>query len=390
MDAKNGIRQRRQERIRRILEQNQTMSDAPNKPAGTAVKRLPQMAPPRPDEGVRQPAHPAAPRRDEDGRQPHPAVPRRDEDVRQPHPAAPRWNEDDRYSAHHAAPRRNKDDRHPAHSAGPRWDEDVQQPVSPAAPRWDGGEPDPEQLWKLQANPWEHAGWRLAPQTGRVAGRGEGAGDVPGPDDDGGSFVLRGLFIQTALAGALFIILFVMFRTDLPIAKKGQALVTAALTDQMDFKRAEAWYDRLFAGAPSFIPLFGESDKTQTVGGAAGLAVVTPLPGGSVVKPYAQTLKGIELAGGSAQPVLAAETGRVLLVTDDKEAGRTVTVQHADERVTVYGGLGSVKVAANEWVEAGAPLGELKDVKAGENSLLFFAVKEKGRYVDPADVVPLD
>ena len=313
MDTKSGIRQRRQERLRRIMEQHETLS-ATNPQIDTAANRPPLVSPSQRDDRIPYDRIPPNQRRDET-------------------------------------------------------------------------EQDPELLWKSQTNPWENAGWRLAPQPGRP---GNGPSGPAGSGSGGGSFILRGLFIQTALAGALFVIVFAMFRTDLPIAKKGQAIVTAALTDRIEFNRAEAEYNRLFAGAPSIIPLFGDSNQTKTVGGAAEMAVVTPLPGGSVAKPFAQTLGGIELAGTSAQPVLAAETGRVQLVTDDKETGRTVIVQHAGERVTVYGELSSVKVAAGDWVEAGESIGELAGAKEGGQSLLFFAVKEKGRYVDPADVVPLD
>jgi stage IV sporulation protein FA len=88
--------------------------------------------------------------------------------------------------------------------------------------------------------------------------------------------------------------------------------------------------------------------------------------------------------------VVAAETGRVILATDDNATGRTVVIQHADNRVTVYGRLGELIVGADDWVEAGQPVGKLGPAGEGGESMLFFAVKEKGRYVNPADVVPLD
>ena len=123
------------------------------------------------------------------------------------------------------------------------------------------------------------------------------------------------------------------------------------------------------------------------------LPLVTPLTGGSVVRSFAETLSGVEIAGRSEESVSAVETGRVLLVTDDEKTGKTIVIQHADNRVTVYGRLGSVQAAVNDWVEAGQSIGKLSAAGTdteGEQSLLFFAVKEKGIYVNPADVVPLD
>ncbi|BBH19257.1 hypothetical protein Back11_06020 [Paenibacillus baekrokdamisoli] len=253
-------------------------------------------------------------------------------------------------------------------------------------------EQDPERLWKAQSNPWESAGWRLAPASSKESRKApSGSGNKPSPNY---RFIVRGLFIQTMISLALFIILFVMFRMDNPMAKQGQQVVTAALTEQINFDSAANWYKQVFSGAPSFIPMFG-SDKekeSKLAEGVMELSIVAPLSKGAVVRSFAETLSGVEIAGESQEAVLAAEVGRVLLVTDDERTGKTIVIQHADNRVTVYGRLGQVATAVNDWVEAGQTLGKLPaaDAAEGGKSLLFFAVKEKGAYVNPADVVPLD
>ncbi|MFC5650088.1 peptidoglycan DD-metalloendopeptidase family protein [Paenibacillus solisilvae] len=254
-------------------------------------------------------------------------------------------------------------------------------------------EQDPERLWKSQPNPWESAGWRVPPIPSKNNFQTkDGGGGQSGPDL---KFIGRGLFIQSAISAALFIILFAMFRLDNPAAKQGQQLVTAALTENMDFESAAEWYKQVFSGAPSFIPSFGKDDNNaaKLAEGEVELPIIAPLAAGSVVRTFAETLSGVEIAGHSEEAVLAAETGRVLLVTDDENTGKTVVIQHADNRVTVYGRLGLVQAAVNDWVEAGQSIGKLSaagtDAPDGQ-SLLFFAVKEKGKYVNPADVVPID
>ncbi|QYR23383.1 M23 family metallopeptidase [Paenibacillus sp. sptzw28] len=320
MDTKSGNRQRRQERIRRIMEQNQaTIMPVPRK--GHSVNHL----------------------------QPPPSL-----------------------HAPSSVP-----------AGGEAYRADTDFAASPL-------ERDPERLWKSQTNPWDNSGWRIANNLNSKK-----MNPQRGQDGSGGrntSYIVRGLFIQTAIAAALFAIIFAMFKVNTPIAKKGQQIVTAALTEKMDFDRAASWYNRMFAGAPSFIPLFGGGDDEQAklAGGSVDLPVMSPIDKGSVVRSFAETLSGVEIAGESGESVLAAETGRVQLVTDDKNTGKTVVVQHANERVTVYGNLGEAQVSANDWVEAGQLLGKLQTAKEGEQSLLFFAVKEKGRYVDPADVIPFD
>ncbi|GGD54627.1 M23 family metallopeptidase [Paenibacillus nasutitermitis] len=317
MDTNNGIRQRRQERIRRIMEQEQ------NQKLGQTV------------------------------------IPVRSFKEKQPLSVKPLPDP-------HSEERKGKSDLHFQEQG-----------------------PDPEQMWKAQANPWESVGWELAPKPHTKL---RNVPANPGVDHPRKPFVIQGLFIQSAVAAAIFVIVFAMFRLDTPIAKRGQAMVTSALTEQIDFGQAASWYNRMFAGAPSFIPWFrdGHEGESRLAEGEVALAVVAPLPQGTIVRSFAETLSGVELAGSSAAPVLSAETGRVLLVSEEQDTGKTIVIQHATGRMTVYGRLGQVNVAVNDWVEAGQSLGELPAALEGGQSLLFFAVKEKGRYVDPADIIPFD
>ncbi|MBW7455804.1 hypothetical protein K0U00_17390, partial [Paenibacillus sepulcri] len=145
---------------------------------------------------------------------------------------------------------------------------------------------DPEQMWKAQANPWERTGWERTPQKG-IRNR-------PVPDALGGErppgkpFIVQGLFIQSAIAAALFVIVFAMSHLETPAAKKGQEIVTAALTEQIDFNQAATWYNRMFAGAPSFIPLFngGDQGESQLAEGEVALPVVAPLPKGVIIRSF--------------------------------------------------------------------------------------------------------
>ncbi|QHT62060.1 M23 family metallopeptidase [Paenibacillus lycopersici] len=268
--------------------------------------------------------------------------------------------------------------------------EDWQEQPAPPSRR----EEDPERLWKANPNPWQTAGWNIAPLPSKDVRAGKTGGPPPDPPKGDARFIVRGLFIQSVIAAAVFAIVFMMFRTDLPAAEKGREAVTAALTENMDFHAASSLYKKWFAGTPSFIPYFGGKgdEETRLAEGAVALPIVSPLPAGTVVQTFAESLSGVQIAGTPEQSVLAAETGRVTLVTNNGEEGETVIVQHAGDRVTVYSHLFGVIVAPDDWVEAGKTLGKLAPAKAdnGGQSLLFFAVKEKGRYVNPADVVPLD
>ncbi len=248
---------------------------------------------------------------------------------------------------------------------------------------------DPELAWKTNPNPW--AAW------GDSFGGGDKRSFVPNVDltnnDRYGGARKRHSFRKELLwkliiSTFLFVAIWTMFQINESWTLKGQAVVKQALTDEIDFAVVAAWYKNNFAGAPSFIPIFGnQADKAIGVDGKIKQTVMAPLSDGSLVRTFAELLNGIELAGASEAEVVAADTGRVILVTGNPVS---IMLQHANERITVYGGLGVGAVKVNDWVEAGDTIGHLAKSDEGAHSLLYFAVKEKDMYLDPMDVIAID
>jgi len=241
--------------------------------------------------------------------------------------------------------------------------------------RDDREERDPETEWKRRSREW-----LAEADADRASGR--SGGDHPR------SGLLRGLLARTAASAALFAAVWGLFQSDEPWASAPQRLIAQALTEDMDTRAAAEWYRRTFAGSPAFIPIFRQEEDRAEDG--PGLPVVAPVASGEVVRSFAETLAGIEIAVSPGATVTAAETGRVTHVTGGGAEGYSVVIRHAGGRMTVYGRLGRVDVEPDDWVEAGDRIGALPVPKDGSRSLLYFAVRIDGRYVDPADVVPLD
>jgi stage IV sporulation protein FA len=249
--------------------------------------------------------------------------------------------------------------------------------LRPAHHRESLAERDPETEWKRRTREW------LAAANGESRAPGMFDGERPGR----GGF-LRGLLARLVVSAALFLAVWGLFRLDEPWTAAPQRLIAQALTEDMDTRAAADWYRRTFAGSPAFLPIFGQGENKTEAG--PGIPVVAPVASGEVVRPFAETLAGIEIAVKSGTVVTAAETGRVTHVTGGEAEGYSVVIRHAGGRMTVYGRLGSVDVEPDDWVEAGDRIGALPETADGSRSLLYFAVRVDGRYVDPADVVPLD
>lgn len=245
-------------------------------------------------------------------------------------------------------------------------------------------EPDPEIEWKRKSREWLHAvhgGEREGTRDDEYP-----SGRMPGSGRQSTGF-LRRLVLSAVLFGAVW----GLFRLDMPWAEPARAFVIAALTEEMDTAAVAAWYRDTFAGAPSFIPSFGTAGtESRSVDGTVRLPVVAPVPGGSVVRSFAETLNGVEIYGAADSAVRAMETGRVSRVSADGAGGVRVVIRHADKVESIYGKLFEATVQEGDWVEAGDRIGTLGREKDGAFGLLFFSVQVDGKVVDPTDVVPLD
>ncbi|WP_081418972.1 MULTISPECIES: M23 family metallopeptidase [unclassified Paenibacillus] len=269
--------------------------------------------------------------------------------------------------------------------------------VPPSYPVLDEEERDPEKLWKESPNPWD--GWTQIQddqrsRTSRIDYRYRNEpGEPPYAEPPKGGRphpFFRELRWKMIAAAVLFAGIWGLYQTDEEWALESRTYVAQALHDELDFASAAKWYKETFAGAPTFIPIFQEEQKEATAAeGTVKLPIVAPLEGGAIVRTFAELLNGVELAGSSEEAVNAVETGRVLVVSEPSDDGVTVVVQHADERVSVYGKLGYASVGVNDWVEAGDQVGSLRRASGEEPSLLYFAIKQNDRYIDPVSVIPL-
>ncbi|MFD0588290.1 peptidoglycan DD-metalloendopeptidase family protein [Paenibacillus sp. GCM10027627] len=246
---------------------------------------------------------------------------------------------------------------------------------------------DPETAWKRNPNPW--VSWETGDRPGQIRSyvKSQHTDYIP-PKAPGLSRLRRELVWKSIVSLAIFGGAWGMYHSDEPWAVKGQALLSGAFQDEIDFTAAATWYKDVFAGAPSFIPIFQDgSEDSALVDGKAGTPVVSPLQDATVVRTFADLLSGIEIAGEAGAEVVSAETGRVIQVTEEKDS---VLIQHANDRISIYGKLGSANVEVNEWVEAGQTIGRLPQASDGDPVLLYFAIKQNDRYVDPLDVIPID
>lgn len=202
-----------------------------------------------------------------------------------------------------------------------------------------------------------------------------------------------GLMRRFAASVLLFGAVWGIFSVHEPWALRVQGYIVEGLSREMDFQAAQVWYEEHFGGPPSFIPIFGQSDQDTTKVNASS-TLVPPLKG-QLVQSFAIDLKGILIVPEgdslSSREVKSVETGRVLEVKKLPDSSVTVTIQHTGERTAQYSRLSASDLKVNDWVQGGDVVGTLPLVQSdGEQSALYFMLKDGNRSVDPTEVISFD
>ncbi len=262
----------------------------------------------------------------------------------------------------------------------------------PGLPLYMRGQPesghggDPELAWKERQK--QLLAWYAEEERNAPGGGSYGDGDNGHSPGRGPFFNL--LRAKLLLSGILFAGVWGMFQWDAGWTHRAQAVVTEALTHEMDFSRAAAWYQSTFSGAPSFLPAFGERQNAVKVQAPGSAALLVQPVRGTVIKPFSNNQEGIWLAVKPDAQVAALDQGRVEFAGPKEGFGYLVTVRHSGGLRVSYGGLKPAQWQTGDWVKAGEVLGHaLAEVEAASANV-YLAVMKDERFIDPMDVVTFD
>lgn len=251
-------------------------------------------------------------------------------------------------------------------------------------------EPDPELWWKQQQKQLN----RTSPSWQGIGGLSANVNAEAPPTTEAPraywSRIVGGFAIRMVVSAMLFGLAWIWFQSDMPGSREARAWTVNAVSHDMDFQAALSWYTRNFGGSPAFLPMFRGGETKAVIGGWKRSEAVLPVEG-RIVRTFAQDGQGIRIAAAGGSSVQAVYTGRVLHVAEGEDGRAEVRIQHAGRTVTVYGNLLHPEVQPNDWVEAGQTLGSVPyPIDEGGQSLLYFAVRNDNRAIDPTDVVPFD
>lgn len=158
----------------------------------------------------------------------------------------------------------------------------------------------------------------------------------------------------------------------------GAAKKDVAVDSRTEAPKEEETFNFIKKGTSFSKPVEGEIAKNHS--------------GGELVKYEAlgewRTHDGIDIACPVGTEIKAAADGKITAVNNDPLWGTVIEITHKGNVISVYSGLSAeVSVKVGDEVKSGDVIGTLGETNLAEvdmNSHLHFAMKENGKFIDPA------
>ncbi|BAU27002.1 peptidase M23-like protein [Aneurinibacillus soli] len=209
------------------------------------------------------------------------------------------------------------------------------------------------------------------------------SGTPPAPMRRGDKWLIK-------IIASLFVLstAYIIQTVPFPGAEKYRAVLGEVFDRSYDFGAMSAWYEQKFGAVPTLLPAVGApGNEAKPVLQSQGLLLKAP-SSGKVIQTFAEQGSGVFFTPGTAE-IRAVDQGWVTFAGQKEGLGNTVIIQHAKGVETWYSGLGSVSVKQNDWIEVQKEIGRAATADSKVRPV-YFAVKKNGQFIDPQGVVRFD
>ncbi len=106
---------------------------------------------------------------------------------------------------------------------------------------------------------------------------------------------------------------------------------------------------------------------------------------GRITQGYSFYHKAIDIANGGGGPILAADSGTVVVAgwPDNSGYGNRVLIDHGNGFVTLYGHLSAIQVQAGQSVSRGSVIGQMGSTGRSTGTHLHFEIRQGGALLSP-------
>lgn len=129
--------------------------------------------------------------------------------------------------------------------------------------------------------------------------------------------------------------------------------------------------------------------RTPDAGTVTATGVFVWPAGGTISQPFRWYHRGIDIANKGAPPILAADSGKVVLAgwPDNRGYGNRIMLDHGNGYQTLYAHLSRVYVSVGQTVKRGDQIGQMGSTGRSTGIHLHFEVHKNGVQIDPIGVL---
>lgn len=208
-----------------------------------------------------------------------------------------------------------------------------------------------------------------------------------GPQPEERFFRKDVLMMQVLASICLFLIIGILFKTQIPQLEGARQFVKNSFEQEFQFATVANWYEDQFGKPLALLPTTRNVALDNIDGQELDIVYAVPATG-RVTRSFDQDGKGVIIETISNSNVEAAKSGMVRFVAEEENLGKTVIIAHYNGGESWYAMLDAVEVKLYDHIEAGQKIGtvSLQDNKG----FYYFALKEGETFINPLEVMSFD
>ena len=192
---------------------------------------------------------------------------------------------------------------------------------------------------------------------------------------------------KVLLSAALFFAIAILYKYPSSQLDSFRNMVASTFEQEIQFALITDWYEDAFGKPLAFLPSDLQKEVSDTEPVTSDYAIPTT---GTIVETFASNGEGIKIETESNTKAGAIQGGTILFAGKKESTGNTVVIQHKDGSESWYGNLEKIDVKVYDSVEKGASVGTVSQSDETGTSVLFFAIKKDGEFIDPDQVISFE
>ncbi|MGM9926554.1 MAG: peptidoglycan DD-metalloendopeptidase family protein [Bacillus sp. (in: firmicutes)] len=193
--------------------------------------------------------------------------------------------------------------------------------------------------------------------------------------------------LKVLLSAALFVAIAIIYKHPSNQLEPVRSAVSSAFEEEMQFAFVSDWYEETFGKPLAFLP----SDLPKETTNVEQVTAEYVIPAsGTIIETFASNGEGVKVETEPNVKIGAIQEGVVIFAGKKDTTGNTIIIQHRDGSESSYGNLQTMDVKQYDYVENGEKIGNVSQSEDTGTSVLFFAFRKDGIYVDPNQVISFE